>query len=67
MMTKKLSARQARWAEFLSQFHFKLTYQARKANERADALSCKTEDVQDQKEIMDHYHTQTMLPRNKLD
>jgi hypothetical protein len=51
----------------LSQFYFKLTYQARKANERANALSYKAEDVQDQKEIMDHYYTQTMLPRDKLD
>jgi hypothetical protein len=51
----------------LSRFHFKLTYQTRKANERADALSYKAENVQDQKEIMDYYCTQTMLPRDKLD
>jgi hypothetical protein len=46
-MTKKLSACQAYWAEFLSQFYFKLTYWARKANKRANALSYKAEDVQD--------------------
>jgi hypothetical protein len=26
MTTKKLSARQARWAEYLSRYHFKLVY-----------------------------------------
>jgi hypothetical protein len=43
--TKKLSARQARWAEYLSRFHFKLMYRIGKANERADALSKKHKDV----------------------
>jgi hypothetical protein len=45
MTIKKLSARQARWAEYLSQYHFKLVYRVGKSNERADALSRKTEDV----------------------
>jgi RNase H-like domain found in reverse transcriptase len=48
MTTKKLSARQARWAEYLSRFHFKLAYHAGKSNERADALSRRTEDVAQQ-------------------
>jgi hypothetical protein len=33
MTTKKLSARQARWAEYLSRYHFKLAYRAGKSNE----------------------------------
>jgi hypothetical protein len=45
MTTKKLSARQARWAEFLSRYHFTLMYRAGTTNERADALSRKDEDV----------------------
>jgi hypothetical protein len=39
MTTKKLSARQARWAEFLSRFYFEIKYQPGKANTLADALS----------------------------
>jgi hypothetical protein len=33
MTTKKLFARQARWAEYLSRYHFKLAYCAGKSNE----------------------------------
>lgn len=36
---KKLSRRQARWAEKLSNFDFKIIYRKRKANAKADALS----------------------------
>jgi hypothetical protein len=45
MTMKKLSARQARWAEYLSRYYFKLAYRAGKSNERADALSRKLEDT----------------------
>ena len=45
--TKKLFARQARWAKYLSRFHFKLIYRARKANKRANALSKKYKDVKE--------------------
>ena len=39
MATKKLNARQARWAEFLSQFYFLIRYRSGKQNMLADALS----------------------------
>ena len=39
MTTKKLNARQARWAEFLSQFYFLIRYRPGKQNTLADALS----------------------------
>jgi transposase InsO family protein len=39
MTKKKLSARQARWAEFLSQFYFLIRYRPGKQNTLADALS----------------------------
>ena len=39
MTTKKLNARQARWAEFLSQFYFCIQYQPGKQNTLADILS----------------------------
>jgi hypothetical protein len=45
IITKKLLARQARWAKYLSRYYFKLIYRAGKSNERADALSRKYEDT----------------------
>lgn len=39
MTTKQLTRRQARWAEFLSQFRFQVTYRAGLANEKADMLT----------------------------
>lgn len=39
MTTKKLNARQARWAEFLSRFFFLIRYRPGKQNTLADALS----------------------------
>jgi transposase InsO family protein len=41
MTTKKLSARQARWAEFLSRFYFLIKYHTGKSNIIADILSRK--------------------------
>ena len=45
--TKKLSAKQACQAEYLSRFYFKLIYRAKKANERVNALSKKHKDVKE--------------------
>jgi hypothetical protein len=67
MTTKKLLARQARWAEYLSRFYFKLMYKARKSNKRADALSKKHEDVKEQGKVIEEYRTQVLLPRTKID
>jgi transposase InsO family protein len=39
MTSKKLNARQARWAEFLSRFNFQIQYRPGKENTLADALS----------------------------
>ena len=47
IITKKLLARQARWAEYLSRFYFKLIYRARKSNKQANALSKKYKDVKE--------------------
>ena len=38
MSTKKLTLRQVRWAEFLSEFNFVISYQSGKKNNKADAL-----------------------------
>ena len=67
MITKKLSAQQAQWAELLSQYHFKLQYHTGKANERANALSQKSKDVKEQQKAKDQYRTQVLLPYNKID
>ena len=47
MTTKKLNARQARWAQFLSRFYFFIRYRPGRQNTLADALSRphQTEDV----------------------
>jgi len=39
MSTKTLTRRQARWAEFLSQFNFYIKYRPGKENDKADALT----------------------------
>ena len=55
--TKKLLARQARQAKYLSRFYFKLIYQARKSNKRANALSKKYKDVKEQGKVIEEYKT----------
>jgi hypothetical protein len=63
---KKLFARQARWAEYLSRYYFKLAYRAGKSNERADALSRKLEDTVAQDRLIATHRTQVLLPRDKI-
>ena len=41
MTTKKLTSKQARWAEFLPKFNFVVTYQTGKKNDKANALTKK--------------------------
>ena len=42
MTQTKLSEKQMRWANFLSQFHFHIAHIPGKKNRVADALSCRT-------------------------
>ena len=67
MTTKKLSSRQASWAEFLSRYHILIRYRPGKHNPLADALSRRTEDVETQKAIKDQYRTQVLLLPEYLD
>ena len=39
MTTKRLTRRQARWAEFLADYNFQITYRPGKDNQKADALT----------------------------
>src|SRR4051794_27638443 len=66
MTIKKLSARQARWAEYLSRYHFKLAYRTGKSNERADALSRKLEDTTIQDQVITAHQTQVLLLQEKI-
>ena len=38
MMTKQLNRQQARWAEFLSEFNFKIMYRHGKQDEKPNVL-----------------------------
>ena len=64
--TKKLFARQAYQAKYLSQFHFKLIYQAKKANKQVNALSKKHKDIKRQGKAIEEYKTQVLLPYTKI-
>jgi len=65
MTTKKLSRRQARWAEFLSQYNFKITYRPEAANSKADALT-RREDLHLTRVKEDPNINQTMLTKAML-
>ena len=44
MTTKQLNRRQARWAEFLSEFNFKIMYRPGKQGEKPDILTRRSQD-----------------------
>jgi hypothetical protein len=67
MTTKNLSARQARWAELLSRYHFKIIYQAGKANQKADALTRREEDIKVQNALKKEAREQIAIPSHKVD
>ena len=65
--TKKLTRRQARWAEFLAGFNFKINYRSGKKNEKADALTRRTGDLpQNEENNRQRQQHQTMIPREKI-
>jgi hypothetical protein len=65
--TKKLNRRQARWAEFLAEFNFKITYQAGKMHAKADALTRKPEDrPENEKNDREKHQHQTLLPASRV-
>ena len=57
MTKQKLNARQARWAEYLSRFNFKITYRLGCENWAADALSRRSPSTEH-----DEVHNVTLLP-----
>jgi hypothetical protein len=55
MTTKRLSSRQANWAEYLSRFDFLICYRSGRQNELADALSRQGEMVEAQNLLKDTF------------
>ena len=67
-MTKwMLNARQARWAEFLVDYDFKITHTPGRNNWKVDALTRHEADVAQQKELKRDWWNQTLLNPEKLD
>ena len=67
MTTKKLTPRQARWAEFLSEYNFIISYQSGKKNEKADALTRKPNErpINEDDKRLEH-RMQTLLPPERF-
>ena len=68
MTTKKLTPRQARWAEFLSEFNFVVTYQSGKKNDKADALTRKpNERPANEEDERQEHRMQVLLPSERVE
>lgn len=67
MTKQKLSARQARWAEFLSRYHFEIVYRPGGKNQKADALSRREQEVEQQDRLKAQHRESTLLPTANLD
>ena len=68
MTTKKLSKRQAYWAEFLSGFNFVISYIPGRENGKADSLTCRPNDCPaDDHDDRQQHLLQTILPPKRLE
>ena len=68
MTTKKLSRRQARWAEFLSGFNFVISYTPGRENGKADSLTRRPNDCPaDDRDDRQQHLLQTILPPERLE
>jgi transposase InsO family protein len=67
MTSKQLTARQARWAEALAEYHFLIAYQSGKANSKADALTRRGHEVEAQNAVKKENRTRTFLRQDQLD
>jgi hypothetical protein len=68
MTIKKLNKRQTKWIEFLAEFDFKIAYQSKKKNDKANSLTRRFEDksVDETNDRNKHMH-QTVLSTEKVD
>ena len=68
MTTKQLNRRQARWAEFLSEFNFKITYRPSKDGQKPDILTRRTQDMPaDFRDDRAKHQLQRLLQDHQLD
>jgi hypothetical protein len=66
MTTKALTARQARWAEVLSRYYFRIMYKPGATNQ-ADALTRREQDTDPQRSVTAAFRNQTLLQPEQLD
>jgi hypothetical protein len=68
MIIKKLNKRQTRWAKFLTEFDFKITYQSEKKNDKTNSLTKRFEDrfINESNDRNKHIH-QTILSVEIID
>ena len=67
MTTKDLTARQARWAEFFTDFHFMIIYRTGVTNTVADTLSRREQDITPLEARKRAIRSQQLLPNAKVD
>jgi hypothetical protein len=67
MTNKTLNRRQARWAEFLSEFNFKITYRPGRLGSKPDALTRRPGDVPKGDDARILHQVQTILGPDRLD
>ena len=68
MATKDLNRRQIRWAEFLSEFGFKIMYRPGKQGGKPDALTRRTQDLPaGAEDARNEYQHQVLLKEDQLD
>jgi transposase InsO family protein len=67
MTTKQLTARQARWAEALSEYYFTIMYRTGKSNGKADALTRRDDEVKAQDGVKTEYRTRAFLSEDQID
>jgi hypothetical protein len=67
MTTKRLTRRQVRWAEFLADFNFQITYRPGKENGKADALTRRSQDLpEDAEDDRQKAMSRIVLPEGKV-
>jgi len=66
MYDKKLTARQARWGEILSQFFIQIAYRSGKTNDKADALTRREQDVEPQDALKEKIRFRSLLKPEQL-
>lgn len=68
MSTKQLNRRQARWAEFLSEFNFKISYRPGNQGTKPDSLTRRTGDLpENQDDERVQYQHQTLIKDKHVD